>query len=151
MRLWPAHAAVRAPRLTAAGNPEALKTGQGMELLAVEHAARDDAIFVHVKGDVDSSTVDELVTHLTEALRLAATHPAQLVIVDLKAVTFFGSAGLNAILDCHEAGVAAGTSVRLVADHAQVLQPIEVTLLNRIFDIYPTVDDALQRDQPTED
>ncbi|OBJ60380.1 STAS domain-containing protein [Mycobacterium sp. 1423905.2] len=118
-----------------------------MELLAVEHVARDDAVFVHVKGDVDSSTVDELISHLTAALRLAETHPARMLIIDLKPVTFFGSAGLNAVLDCHEGGVAAGTSVRLVADHGQVLQPIEVTELNGTFDIYPTIDDALKRNK----
>ena len=55
-----------------------------MELLAVDHEAREDAVLVHVKGDVDSSTVDELTAHLKAALKLAATHPARLVIVDLQ-------------------------------------------------------------------
>ncbi len=73
------------------------------------------------------------------------THPSRLVIVDLQPVNFFGSAGLNAVLDCHEAGAAAGTAVRLVADHPQVLQPIRVTELDRIFQVYPTLSDALQR------
>ena len=69
-----------------------------MELLAVDHEAREDAVLVRVKGDVDTSTVDELTAHLTAALKLAATQPARLVIVDLQPVTFFGSAGLNAVL-----------------------------------------------------
>ena len=116
-----------------------------MELLAVDHEAREDAVLVRVKGDVDSSTVDELTAHLTDALKLAATQPARLVIVDLQAVTFFGSAGLNAVLDCHEEGKESGTSVRLVADHDNVLRPIEVTKLDRILEIYPTLSDALQR------
>ena len=50
---------------------------------------------MRVKGDVDSSTVDELTAHLTAALKLAATHPARLVVVDLQAVDFFGSAGVE--------------------------------------------------------
>ncbi len=116
-----------------------------MELLAVNHEAREDAVLVRVKGDVDSSTVDELTAHLTAALKLAATHPARLVIVDLQPVTFFGSAGLNAVLDCHEEGKETGTSVCLVADHDHVLRPIEVTELDRILEIYPTLSDALQR------
>ena len=118
-----------------------------MELLAVDHEAREDAVLVRVKGDVDSSTVDELAAHLTAALKLAATHPARLVIVDLQPVTFFGSAALNAVLNCHEEGKATGTSVRLVADHDHVLRPIEVTELDRILEIYPTLSDALQRKQ----
>lgn len=99
---------------------------------------------MRVKGDVDSSTVDELATHLTAALQLATSHPSGLVVVDLLAVDFFGSAALNAVLDCHEEGAAAATSVRLVADHDRVLRPIQVTELNRTFDIYPTLSDALR-------
>lgn len=113
-------------------------------MLAVEHEALDDAILVRVKGSVDSSTVDEVTAHLNAALKLAETHPARLVVVDLQAVDFFGSAALNAMLECHDAGKEAGTSVRLVADHDHVLRPIQVTELDRIVDIYPTLSAALQ-------
>ncbi|OBI11507.1 STAS domain-containing protein [Mycobacterium sp. E2497] len=116
-----------------------------MKVLAVEHEALEDAVVVRVKGGVDSSTVDEVTAHLTAALKLAETHPSRLVVVDLQAVDFFGSAALNAVLECHDAGKEAGTAVRLVADHDQVLRPIEVTELDRIFDIYPTLSEALQR------
>jgi anti-anti-sigma factor len=113
-------------------------------MLAVDHEAREDAVLVHVKGEVDSSTVDELTPHLTAALQVAAKHPARLVIVDLQPVTFFGSAALNAVLDCHEGGKETGTSVRLVADNDHVLRPIQVTELDRILEVYPTLSDALQ-------
>lgn len=116
-----------------------------MKLLAVEHEAHDDVVIVSVKGDVDSSTVGELAAHLTTALGLASTQPVRPVVIDLLAVDFFGSAALNAVLDCHEDAKAAGTAVRLVADHDQVLRPIQVTELDRIFEIYPTLSAALQR------
>ena len=115
-----------------------------MALLAVEHASGDDAVIVQAKGEVDSSTADELAAHLTAAVNAAETHPARLVIVDLQQVNFFGSAGLNAVLDCHQSGAAAGTAVRLVADHGQVLQPLQITELDRILDIHPSVTAALQ-------
>lgn len=113
-----------------------------MESLVVDHEAHEDAVVVHVRGDVDSITVDELSSHLTAALELAATHPARLIIIDLRPVTFFGSAGLNAIFDCRELGLAAGTSLRLVADTDYVIRPLEVTKLDRIFEIYRTLSDA---------
>ena len=116
-----------------------------MDLLAVTCENREDSIVVRAAGDIDSSTVGELTAKLSVALQAASSHPARLVVVDLQAVTFFGSAGLNAVLDCHEEGAAAGTSVRVAAGNAQVLRPIEVTSLDRVFDIYPTVDDALLR------
>ncbi len=118
-----------------------------MEVLAVGHEANGDAVVVRVKGDVDSSNIGELTTHLTAALQVAATHPERLVIIDLQSVSFFGSAALNAVLECHEEGKAAGTSVRLVADNDRVLRPIQVTELDRILDISPTLADALQRNR----
>jgi anti-anti-sigma factor len=120
-----------------------MAAAKGMNLLAVEREPHEDAIIVRVKGDVDSSTVGELAAHLTTALELASTHPVRLVVIDLQAVDFFGSAGLNAVLNCHEDGNARGTSVRLVADHDQVLRPIQVTEFDRVFDIYPTLSAAL--------
>jgi hypothetical protein len=48
------------------------------------------------------------------------------------------------MLDCHEDGKAAGTPVRLVAEHDQVLRPIQVTELDRVFDLYPTLTAALR-------
>ena len=116
-----------------------------MDLLAVECEDRDDFVIVRATGDIDSSTVAELSDKLLLALQVAREHPARLLIVDLHAVTFFGSAGLNAVLDCHEDGVADGTSVRLVADNAQVVRPIEVTSLDRVLDVYPTLPAALGR------
>ncbi len=116
-----------------------------MKLLAVQHEAHDDAVIVSVKGDVDSSTVGELAAHLNTALGLAADQPVRPGVIDLLAVDFFGSAALNAVLECHEGGRADGTSVRLVADHDQVLRPIQVTELDRVFEIYPTLSAALQR------
>ncbi|OBH75142.1 STAS domain-containing protein [Mycobacterium scrofulaceum] len=113
-------------------------------MLAVEHEALDDAVVVRVKGGVDSSTVGEVTAHLNAALKLAEAHPARLVVIDLQAVDFFGSAALNAVLECHDDGKEAGTGVRLVADHDPVLRPIQVTELDRIFDIYPTMSEALQ-------
>ncbi|OBK98746.1 anti-anti-sigma factor [Mycobacterium sp. 1245499.0] len=114
-------------------------------MLAVGHEAHDDVVIVSVKGDVDSSNVGELAAHLTTALGLASTPPVRPVVIDLLAVDFFGSAALNAVLDCHEDAKAGGTGVRLVADHDQVLRPIQVTELDRVFDIYPTLSAALQR------
>ncbi len=116
-----------------------------MDLLSVECEDRDECVVVRAIGDIDSSTVAELTGKLTAALQIARSHPTRLLIVDLQAVTFFGSAGLNAVLDCHEDGVAGGTSVRLVADNAQVVRPIKVTSLDRVLHVYSTVTDALSR------
>jgi anti-sigma B factor antagonist len=115
-----------------------------MPLLLVEHDLRDDAVVVRAKGDVDSSSVVQLSEHLKTAMQLVVTHPARLVVVDLGSVTYFGSAGLNALLDGRDQASEAGASVCLVAHNAEVLRPIEITNLDKIFDVYPTVAAAVE-------
>jgi anti-anti-sigma factor len=115
-----------------------------MELLAVDSEVRAEAVLVHVKGEIDSSTAGELGSQLESVLQQAGGHESRLLIVDLQGVTYFGSAGLNAVLDCHKQGLRAGISVRLVADNDLVVRPIEVTNLDSLLDLYPSFPDALE-------
>jgi anti-anti-sigma factor len=122
----------------------ASKRVNAMDLLVVDCEVRPEAVLVQTKGEVDSSTVGDLTSQLDAALQQAATHASRLLIVDLQAVTYFGSAGLNAVLDCHRQGLESGISVRLVAENGLVVRPIEVTNLDSVLELYPTVPDALR-------
>lgn len=113
-------------------------------MLIVDCEVRPDAVVVHAKGEVDSGTVGELVGQLDAGLRAAASHTARLLIIDLQALTYFGSAGLNAVLDCHRQGIETRVLVRLVADNSLVVRPIQVTNMDSVLDLHPTVSDALQ-------
>jgi anti-anti-sigma factor len=115
-----------------------------MDLLMVDCEVRPEAVVLQAKGEVDSSTADDLTSQLDAALQQAGAQTSRLLIVDLQAVTYFGSAGLNAVLDCHRQGQQAGTSVRLVADNGLVVRPIEVTNLDSVLELYPTLPEALQ-------
>lgn len=115
-----------------------------MELLVVDSEVRPEAVVARASGEIDSSTAGELKSQLESALEQACGHDARLLIVDLNDVTYFGSAGLNAVLDVHEQGLRAGTSVRLVADNDLVVRPIEVTNLDSRLDLYSTFPDALE-------
>lgn len=114
-----------------------------MQSLVVDHEVGRDAVVVRVQGDVDSNTVETLRAHLATAREAAAGHPARLLVLDLQDVTYFGSAGLNALLDCHEAGSSEGTAIRLAADNPFVTRPIEVTNLDSILRPFPTVAEAV--------
>jgi anti-anti-sigma factor len=122
----------------------ASKRVNAMDLLVVDCEVRPEAVLVQTKGEVDSSTVGDLTSQLDAALQQAGTHPSRLLIVDLQAVTYFGSAGLNAVLDCHRQGLESGISVRLVAENGLVVRPIEVTNLDSVLELYPTLPDALR-------
>jgi anti-anti-sigma factor len=115
-----------------------------MELLVVDSEIRSEAVLVHVGGEIDSNTAGQLRAQLRSALHQADGQDSRLLIVDLQNVTYFGSAGLNAVLDCHKQGLRGGTSVRLVADNELVVRPIEVTNLDSLLDLYPSLPDALE-------
>jgi len=119
-----------------------------VELLDIARDAGDAAITMQVRGEVDSSTVDGLGAELTAAVAEAQTHPARTLIVDLNGVTYFGSAGLNALLDVTQRGETGGVAVRLVATNAEVVRPIEVTGLDHILRLHRSVDEA---QAPSED
>jgi anti-anti-sigma factor len=114
-----------------------------VELLDIARDVRDEAVVVCAKGEVDSSTVTLLVTALDAAVLEAQSHPAKLLVVELDGVTYFGSAGLNALLGCNERGAAHGVAVRLVANNAEVTRPITVTRLDTVLRPYRTVDEAV--------
>jgi anti-anti-sigma factor len=114
-----------------------------MELLVVGRDVRPEAVVVRARGEVDSSTASEFTAQLNAALDEAANQASRLLIIDLQDLTYFGSAGLNAVLDCHRQGLKAGTPVRLVADNGLVVRPIEVTNLDSVLDLYPTLAEAL--------
>ncbi len=113
-----------------------------MHRLSADHEVVDDAVVVRAEGDVDSNSVATLVDCLKAGLGLASAHRSRLLIVDLSAVTYFGSAGLNAVLECQAKGAADGTAVRLIASTPEVVRPIEVTNLVEVLRPYSTLADA---------
>ena len=115
-----------------------------MALLEVGQDVGDAAVVVTPTGEVDSETFATLVFHLDTALKRALDHPARLLVLDLSAVTHFGSAGLNAVLECHEHGLSAGVAVRIAAPNPEVLRPIQVTKLDTVLRVYPSVPAALE-------
>jgi anti-anti-sigma factor len=113
-----------------------------VEILDIVRESRDVAVVVCVKGEVDSSTVESLTSALDDAVVEARSHPARVLVVELDDVTYFGSAGLNALLGCIERADAHDVAVRLVATNADVTRPIEVTGLDKVLRPYRTVGEA---------
>jgi anti-anti-sigma factor len=116
--------------------------------LVVDMAIRPEAVVLSVSGEIDSGSAGELRSQLQSALQQAGAQQSRLLVIDLQGVTYFGSAGLNAVLDCHKQGLRAGTSVRLAADNGLVVRPIEVTNLDSLLDLYPSLPDALAGRHP---
>ncbi|RJQ70164.1 anti-sigma factor antagonist [Pseudonocardiaceae bacterium YIM PH 21723] len=102
---------------------------------------RDHGMVVTVAGEVDLTTVPELHEELLAAETRA--EPGSPVILDLRGVTFLGSAGLAVLVQHHRRCADAGRQLRIVADQHVVRRPLAVTDLDRLLFLTSNLDDAM--------
>ncbi|KKW62033.1 STAS domain-containing protein [Mycolicibacterium elephantis] len=100
---------------------------------------RDGVAVVAVSGDVDVATVATLEESITEAL---ATKPTALII-DLSDVDFLASAGLQTLVATNEAVTKTTTGFAVVAHGPATSRPIQLTGLDQVFSLYPTLAEAI--------
>ena len=100
------------------------------------------ALVLRVAGEVDISTMGTIVRGFTSMI---STRQAgqNLTIIDLSGVTFFGSSGLSALVDCRHSAEKEALGLRLSGTSPAVLGPLQGTGLIRCFDWFPTLDAAL--------
>lgn len=103
---------------------------------SVEH--RDDSAVLRVQGVVDLATGDVLQQAIDD---LIATSPSALV-VDLSAVDFLASVGLQILVGTHER-ISPSARFAVVADGPATSRPIQLTRLDEVIALYPTLDAAL--------
>lgn len=100
-----------------------------------------EAVVVHVAGELDRATADELSDCLSGAVR-AVSPPAPLV-VDLTEVDFLGACGIGVLLEHQDLCVSRGCELLVVASTPVVLRPLQVLKLTGTFGVRPRVQDAL--------
>jgi anti-sigma B factor antagonist len=113
-----------------------------MEQLTAEREVREDAVVVRFEGELDLAVRAAFASQLQHGLNAATGRPIRPLIIDLRGVTFFGSCAIADMLQCHDAGANHGITITLVAtDH--VRRMINLTGLDEIVGVHPTLDDAL--------
>jgi len=108
------------------------------EAIATAIGYQNGIAVLKVDGDIDLATVPALEAAIEEAL---IPRPTGLVI-DLSAVGFLASAGLQALVATHNS-VTESALFAVVANSAATSRPIQLTGLDQIFALYPTLDEAL--------
>jgi anti-anti-sigma factor len=99
---------------------------------------------VELYGSLDNQGVEKLQPRVEEALD--AGH--KLLLFDLTKLTFLSSAGLSIFLAAHRRLQPAGGAVRFAGLQDAVALVFKVTGLAALFEIYPTVEDALVGPRP---
>jgi anti-sigma B factor antagonist len=103
---------------------------------SVEHL--DDITLLTVGEVVDLATAPAL----EEAIDGLLADEPKAVIVDLSAVTFLASVGLRLLVSTHEK-VSQSGQFAVVASGPITSRPIELTKLDQVFAVYPTLGDAV--------
>lgn len=104
---------------------------------AVDH--HGDTTVLRVGGVVDLATGPVLQEAIDDLLD---TRPAALII-DLSGVDFLASIGLQILVATHDRLGAAGRFA-VVADGPATSRPIQLTRLDEVIALYPTLDEALR-------
>jgi anti-sigma B factor antagonist len=110
----------------------------GTDAINTALAYQNGIAVLKVGGDIDLATVPALEAAIEEAL---IPKPTGLVI-DLSGVGFLASAGLQTLVATHNS-VSQSAHFAVVANSASTSRPIQLTGLDQIFALYPTLSEAL--------
>jgi len=98
-------------------------------------------IVIEVGGEVDMLTSPQLRAAVLEQFEPSAN--VELVVLAMDDVTFLGTSGLAVLIEVREAAHAAGVELRLACTARRVLRPLTIAGLVPLFDIHPTLAEAL--------
>lgn len=100
-----------------------------------------DFMVVFVREErLDAHNSGEFKTELNRLFEAGSNN----VIIDLKEVRFIDSSGLGVLVSGYKNASTLHGSIKLSGLQSQVKSMFELTRLHRVFDIFATVDDALE-------
>jgi anti-anti-sigma factor len=99
------------------------------------------AVVVHVAGELDCATADELSECLGGAVR--AVDPPAPVVVDLTDLSFLGAQGIGLLLDHQDRCVSRGSALVVVANTAAVLRPLRALELTDVLTVRSCIEETL--------
>ncbi|MGV9557290.1 STAS domain-containing protein [Streptomyces sp. NPDC003401] len=110
------------------------------ERLFIAHGMVGDVRVVTVGGEIDHDVRDVL----RQALLFEDDAPPPLrIVVDLSAVTFMDSSGINLFVACHQQVSKTHGWVRIASAQDSVLRVLKLVGLNSIISCHPSIEQAL--------
>jgi len=98
-------------------------------------------VVIEVGGEVDMLTSPQLRAAVLEQFTGGAG--VELVVLALDDVVFLGTSGLAVLIEARDSAHSAGVELRLACTARRVLRPLAIAGLVPLFDIHPTVEEAL--------
>jgi anti-sigma B factor antagonist len=106
--------------------------------LEISSTREGDICIVHVAGEVDVYTSPSL----KSALVAAVADGCRVVVVDLDKVGFIDSSGLGVLVGALRRAREAQGDLRIVSARETVVKIFRITGLDRVFPVFPTLDEA---------
>jgi anti-sigma B factor antagonist len=103
-----------------------------------------EAAVITLPEEIDISNADQV---RDELLSLVNRGPSVLI-VDMAETTFCDSAGVNALVRAHKRAVANSAEIRLVVASPGVSRILNITGVDRLIPLYPTVTESLETAGP---
>lgn len=111
--------------------------------LSIGRADRSSAAVLALSGDLDLATAPQL----TAAVAAASSERPPMLVLDLTEVDFLASAGLTVLLASWREAPE-GTQVRIVAASRATLRTMQLTGLDKVLPLYPTLEAAVAGGRP---
>ena len=106
--------------------------------LTTSVAHREGVAVVTIGGEIDLSTAPAFEAAITGALN----DDPPVLVIELSQVSFMASVGLRILADTQEK-VSKSAQVAIVASNPATSRPMQLTGLDKVMSMYPTLDDAL--------
>ena len=108
--------------------------------LRIETKKMGDAVVLRLSGHIDELGADTLSTAVDKIMEGGDLR----IVVDLTEVMFMSSTGLGQIMRTYRTVRAGDGYVRIVNPQPLIADLFTITKLNKLLDIYPTLEDALR-------
>lgn len=128
------------PAIQTSAAPPANRTEETKLRTSLEADSADELMIVHCQGRSvyrdEAAALARLVTRMLEVTNE--------VVLNLEGVEIIDSAGLGDLVLLHTWAKGLGKTVKLAGPNARVQGLIELTNLASVFQVYPTLDDAME-------
>jgi anti-sigma B factor antagonist len=101
-------------------------------------AHREGVAVVSIGGEIDLSTAPAFEAAINGAL----DEDPPVLVIELSDVSFMASVGLRILVATHEK-ISKSAQVAVVANNPAASRPIQLTGLDKVISLYPTLDEAL--------
>ncbi|GIX42317.1 MAG: hypothetical protein KatS3mg129_2050 [Leptospiraceae bacterium] len=107
---------------------------------SITREKKDDVIILKVKGNIQHTDTPNFEKELEKLLEENAIK----IIIDLSNVKHVCSSALGSLIAIERRIKRKGGDIRLVITENEVLRVMQITLLNRVFQIFDTIQEAIE-------